>query len=112
MEQKGYEEKVSPFAGGGRGRPAWPRSVAALAAHTDTPAGKDYYAKLGVSTFINAAGTKTVLTAACMPPSVQAAMAQVAKHRVHLRDLQEKAGAYVANRTNNCRCRASAHKST
>ncbi len=66
--------------------------------------GEDYYKKLGVSTFINAAGTKTVLTAACMPASVQAAVAEAAKHWVHLRDLQEKAGAYIANRTNNEGC--------
>jgi uncharacterized pyridoxal phosphate-dependent enzyme len=79
-------------------------AASARAAHTDTPAGDDYYAKLGVNTFINAAGTKTVLTAACMPPSVQAAVAQAAKHWVHLRDLQEKAGAYIANRTNNEGC--------
>jgi L-seryl-tRNA(Ser) seleniumtransferase len=32
--------------------------------------GEDYYAKLGVSTIINAAGTYTTLTAACMPPEV------------------------------------------
>ena len=30
--------------------------------------GEDYYAKLGVPTIINAAGTYTTLTAACMPP--------------------------------------------
>ena len=37
--------------------------------------GVDYYAKLGVTPFINAAGTYTVLSASTMPPEVQAAIA-------------------------------------
>ena len=36
--------------------------------------GEDYYAKLGVTPIINAAGTYTTLTAACMPPEVLAAV--------------------------------------
>jgi len=46
--------------------------------------GEDYYAKLGVPTIINAAGTYTALTASIMPPSVQAAVALAAKHPVRL----------------------------
>ena len=42
--------------------------------------GDDYYDKLGVTKFINAAGTYTVLTASIMPPSVQAAVDRAAKH--------------------------------
>jgi uncharacterized pyridoxal phosphate-dependent enzyme len=60
--------------------------------------GEDYYSKLGVTKIINAAGTYTVLTAAVMPPSVQAAVARAAKHPVRLLDLQKKAGEYLAQR--------------
>jgi L-seryl-tRNA(Ser) seleniumtransferase len=58
----------------------------------------DYYDKLGVQTFLNAAGTYTDLTSACMPDSVQAAVALAAKRWVHIRELQVKAGAYIADR--------------
>ncbi len=37
--------------------------------------GVDYYEKLGVRPFINAAGTYTVLSASIMPDEVQAAVA-------------------------------------
>ena len=53
---------------------------------------EDYYAKLGVRTIINAAGTYTTLTAACMPPEVLAAVQKAALHPVRLHDLQQKAG--------------------
>src|SRR4051812_11606665 len=61
-------------------------------------AGEDYYAKLGVTKIINAAGTYTALTASIMPPSVQAAVAEAAKHPVRLAELQQKAGEYIARR--------------
>jgi L-seryl-tRNA(Ser) seleniumtransferase len=60
--------------------------------------GEDYYAKLGVPTIINAAGTYTTLTAACMPPVVVAAVQQAALHPVRLHDLQTQAGEYIAKR--------------
>ena len=60
--------------------------------------GEDYYAKLGVPTIINAAGTYTALTASIMPPPVQAAVARAAKHPVRLNDLQKAAGEYIAKR--------------
>jgi L-seryl-tRNA(Ser) seleniumtransferase len=63
----------------------------------------DYYAKLGVEKIINAAGTYTFLTAACMPPQVQRAVAQAALHPVRLRDLQLAAGEYLAKKL---RCEA------
>src|SRR5579863_1570769 len=59
---------------------------------------EDYYAKLGVPTIINAAGTYTTLTAACMPPEVLAAVQKAALHPVRLHDLQQKAGEYIAQR--------------
>jgi L-seryl-tRNA(Ser) seleniumtransferase len=63
----------------------------------------DYYAKLGVEKIINAAGTYTYLTAACMPPQVQRAVAQAALHPVRLKDLQLAAGEYLAQKL---RCEA------
>lgn len=60
--------------------------------------GEDYYAKLGVPTIINAAGTYTTLTAACMPPEVLAAVHRAGLNPVRLHDLQTKAGEYIAKR--------------
>jgi L-seryl-tRNA(Ser) seleniumtransferase len=60
--------------------------------------GEDYYDKLGVPTIINAAGTYTTLTAACMPPVVLAAVQKAALHPVRLYDLQTKSGEYIAGR--------------
>jgi L-seryl-tRNA(Ser) seleniumtransferase len=60
--------------------------------------GEDYYAKLGVPTIINAAGTYTTLTAACMPPVVVAAVQKAALHPVRLHDLQTRSGEYIAKR--------------
>ena len=77
------------------------------AAATPTPAlddGVDYYDKLGVAKIINAAGTYTTLTAACMPPVVLAAVQKAALHPVRLHDLQQKAGEYIAQRLK-CRLR-------
>jgi L-seryl-tRNA(Ser) seleniumtransferase len=72
--------------------------AAQLSAGPSVPSTQDYYDKLGVRKIINAAGTYTVLTAAIMPPSVQAAVAEAAKHPVHLIELQQKAGEYLAKR--------------
>ena len=51
-----------------------------------TPA-VDYYQKLGVTPFINAAGTYTALSASTMPDEVQAAVALAAKRPVNLNEL-------------------------
>src|ERR1700689_667925 len=60
--------------------------------------GEDYYEKLGVPKIINAAGTYTTLTAACMPPVVLAAVQKAALHPVRLADLQKNSGEYIAKR--------------
>src|ERR1041384_7641832 len=77
-------------------------SLAPVAAMGDAGPGvslpPDYYEKLGVTKIINAAGTYTYLTASIMPPEVQAAVAEAAKHPVRLRDLQKAAGEYLAKR--------------
>ena len=62
------------------------------------PVGVDYYQKLGVTPFINAAGTYTVLSASTMPDEVQAAIALASLHPVNLLELQDAAGAYLAKR--------------
>src|ERR1700733_1349615 len=73
-------------------------SARALSSPTAPSDGEDYYAKLGVPTIINAAGTYTTLTAACMPPEVLAAVQKAALHPVRLHELQRKAGEYIAGR--------------
>src|SRR5208282_4950218 len=69
-----------------------------MALPTPSSDGEDYYEKLGVPTIINAAGTYTTLTAACMPAEVLAAVQKAALHPVRLHDLQHKAGEYIARR--------------
>ncbi|HEY1950768.1 MAG TPA: selenocysteine synthase [Bryobacteraceae bacterium] len=73
------------------------RPGAAAVVRTAEPV-TDYYDKLGVTKIINAAGTYTMLTASTMPPVVQAAVAQAAKHPVRLAELQDAAGRYLAKR--------------
>src|SRR5215472_11905501 len=69
-----------------------------IAAHEPIPEPVDYYDKLGVTKRINAAGTYTYLTGSLMPPSVQAAVAEAAKHPVFLEELQQAAGKYLAQK--------------
>ena len=69
----------------------------------ESAAGVDYYEKLGVTPFINAAGTYTVLSASTMPDEVQAAVALAAKKPVNLNELLEASGAYLAKQL---RCEA------
>ena len=73
-------------------------SAEAVNAKASPITAEDYYDKLGVPKIINAAGTYTTLTAACMPPEVVAAVQRAALHPVRLEDLQRKAGEYVATR--------------
>src|ERR1700735_4619517 len=73
-------------------------SARALSSPTAPSDGEDYYAKLGVPTIINAAGTYTTLTAACMPPEVLAAVQKAAPHPVRLHELEQRAGEYIARR--------------
>jgi len=63
----------------------------------------DYYQKLGVTPFINAAGTYTVLSASTMPDEVQAAIALAARQPVNLNELLDASGAYLAKQL---RCEA------
>jgi D-glucosaminate-6-phosphate ammonia-lyase len=63
------------------------------AAKLKTP---DYFKDLGVRTFINAAGTYTMLTASLMSQEVMDAMEYASKHFVHLTKLQDAIGARIA----------------
>lgn len=65
--------------------------------------GEDYYSKLGVKPFINAAGTYTALSASVMPPPVRAAVNRAALEPVNLLELERSAGEYLAKRL---RCEA------
>ena len=60
--------------------------------------GVDYYQKLGVTPFINAAGTYTVLSGSTMPEEVQAAIALASRQPVNILELRDAAGAYLAKR--------------
>lgn len=81
---------VAPFVGS---------STEAIAATSSSSAASvDYYAKLGVKKMINAAGTYTMYTAAVMPPQVERAVAEAAKHPVHLKELQLRSGEYIAQK--------------
>jgi uncharacterized pyridoxal phosphate-dependent enzyme len=62
------------------------------------PAGEDYYRKLGVTPFINAAGTYTLLSASTMPDEVRAAVDVASKYPVNLEELHRAAGEYLARR--------------
>ena len=71
-----------------------------MPANASTPAASavDYHQRLGVTPFINAAGTYTILSASTMPDEVQAAIALAAKRPVHLMELHKAAGEYLARR--------------
>jgi L-seryl-tRNA(Ser) seleniumtransferase len=79
------------------------REIEAAPQSHETPAGEDYYSKLNVTPFINAAGTYTFLTASIMPPQVRAAVDRAALTPVNLIELQKAAGEYLAKRL---RCEA------
>ena len=97
LSRRGFFRWASSLAAALGAAPLLPlaKAVSSPAASSD---GEDYYAKLEVPTIINAAGTYTTLTAACMPPEVLAAVQKAALHPVRLHDLQRKAGEYIARR--------------
>ena len=60
------------------------------------PARRDYFKELNVRTFINAAGTYTMLTASLMSDEVMSAINYASKHFVSLTELQDAVGARIA----------------
>jgi len=72
--------------------PSQSQAAADLAPSSD----RDFYRELGVRTFINAAGTYTLLSASLMLPEVVAAMSFAAKYFVDIEELQTAAGKRIA----------------
>src|ERR1035438_9343993 len=62
----------------------------------ETMTAPDIYASLGVRTHINAKGTYTYLTGSLIAPEVTQAMEDASRHFVYLVELQQKAGAKIA----------------
>jgi len=73
-------------------------AVTTSGAKGNSAKGVNYYEKLGVRPFINAAGTYTVLSASTMPEEVQAAVSVASKYPVQLEELHRAAGEYLAKR--------------
>jgi len=78
---------VGPFIGSGIGRNGL---------SPDIVPGRDYFKEIGVRTFINAAGTYTMLTGSLMHPEVIQAIQYASKQYVSLDELQDAAGARIA----------------
>ncbi len=74
-----------PWIGGLLGSKAWART-----------ARRDYFRELGVRTFINAAGTYTVLTASLMPPEVKEAWEYASRKYCSLTELHDAVGRRIA----------------
>jgi D-glucosaminate-6-phosphate ammonia-lyase len=76
------------------------QAVAAVAASpslgTAASGAGTVYDRLGVKPLINGMGTVTVLGGSLMPPEVVRAMEEAARHFVHVPELQQKAGARIA----------------
>ena len=72
------------------------RLVASAGFGKGTMTGSDIYASLGVRTHINAKGTYTYLTGSLIAPEVSQAMEDASRHFVYLVELQQKAGAKIA----------------
>jgi len=82
---------LTPLAAGVAG---WQPSV--YAAPAPPPAGRDLFKELGVRTFINAAGTYTMMTGSLMHDYVLDAINNGAKEFCMLDELQDKAGEKIA----------------
>jgi len=80
-----------PFAGGAIGS-IIPSSLAVAAPGPK----RDVFTELGLRTFINAAGTYTAMTASLMPEEVIEAINSSAKEFAMLDEVQDKAGAKIA----------------
>ena len=63
------------------------------------PSGRDYFAELGVTPLINAAGAYSALGGARMRPEVVAAMRYAAVNKVKMRELHDAVGTRIAELT-------------
>ena len=75
---------------------ALPLAGSAFHSGCSQPSGRDYFAELGVRTFLNAAGTYTFLTASLMPPEVMDAINYASRSFVVLNDLHDAVGSRIA----------------
>ena len=73
-------------------------SSRASSSRTASTKAVNYYQKLGVVPFVNAAGTYTALSASTMPHEVRAAMELAAARPVNVNELLDASGEYLANR--------------
>ena len=80
-----------PFVGGALGS-----IIPSSRAIASTGPKRDVFTELGLRTFINAAGTYTSMTASLMPDEVMDAINSSAKEFVMLDEVQDKAGAKIA----------------
>lgn len=94
--RKLLSKSAQAVVAGGVAFSGFPAIPAAGAAANPSVKAVDYYQKLGVTPFINAAGTYTILSASTMPDEVQAAVALAAKQPVNLNELIDASGAYLA----------------
>jgi L-seryl-tRNA(Ser) seleniumtransferase len=95
-EKHRESRKRAKSAARGHSRAARHPSLASISA-------VDYYEKLGVRPFINAAGTYTVLSASTMPAEVLSAVTLAAQRPVNMNELLVASGKYLAQRL---RCEA------
>ena len=74
-------------------------SASAAPASTGLQLGSAMYESIGVKPIINARGTFTIISGSLMLPEVRAAMAEASQHYVHMDELQDAAGARLAELT-------------
>lgn len=83
---------LAPLAGGA----VLPGSASAAATSAAAFKGRDYFAELGVRTFINAAGTYTSMTASLMRPETMEAIRYASRKFCMLDELQDRVGERIA----------------
>ena len=98
MTRRGWLRGLGPAVAASGLAMAGQKAHAAEKGRSRKTQGLNYYEKLGVTPFINAAGTYTVLSASTMPEEVQAAIAVASKYPVQIEELHAAAGKYLAQR--------------
>jgi len=83
---------LAPLAGGA----ILPGTASAATTSVAAFKGRDYFAELGVRTFINAAGTYTSMTASLMRPEAMEAIRLASRKFCMLDELQDKVGERIA----------------
>lgn len=81
------------------GRRSFLQALAALPGSAESPASRDYFAELGVTPLINAAGAYSALGGARMRPATIKAMRYAAINKVKMAELHDAVGARIAQLT-------------